>query len=106
MKKLHKPDKAEDLKINEAVTRDPDAFIATSAQLAKARRGRPKLEKPKQAISIRLDADVVEHFKSTGKGWQSWINEVLKQSVEPVNSGRSSDYAARARGLRRKVRNL
>lgn len=43
--------------------------------------GRPKKENPKQAISIRLDADVVSYFKNSGKGWQSKINEVLKSNI-------------------------
>ena len=42
--------------------------------------GRPPLENPKQAISIRLDRDVVAKFKATGTGWQSRINEVLKRA--------------------------
>jgi uncharacterized protein (DUF4415 family) len=42
--------------------------------------GRPPLEKPKQAISIRLDPDVVAKFKATGKGWQSRVNDVLKKA--------------------------
>lgn len=40
--------------------------------------GRPKKETPKQAISIRLDADVLAKFRATGPGWQSRINEILK----------------------------
>lgn len=43
-------------------------------------RGRPPVENPRQQISIRLDPDVVAKFKATGKGWQSRINEVLKQA--------------------------
>ena len=43
-------------------------------------RGRPPLEHPKQVVSIRLDPDVIDKFKATGKGWQSRINEVLKRA--------------------------
>ncbi|SFV69504.1 hypothetical protein MNB_SUP05-5-150 [hydrothermal vent metagenome] len=43
--------------------------------------GRPKKETTKQAISIRLDADIIGFFKSSGKGWQSKINEVLRSSI-------------------------
>lgn len=52
---------------------DPELF----ASIRKAR-GRPKLDAPKQQISLRLDPDVVEKFKATGKGWQARINDVLK----------------------------
>jgi uncharacterized protein (DUF4415 family) len=40
--------------------------------------GRPPVEKPKKAVSLRLDQDVIDKFKATGKGWQSRINEALK----------------------------
>lgn len=43
-------------------------------------RGRPRLEKPRQQISLRLDPDVIEKFKATGKGWQSRINDVLRDA--------------------------
>lgn len=35
--------------------------------------------KPKQSISIRLDEDVVRFFKSSGKGYQTRMNAVLRQ---------------------------
>jgi len=43
--------------------------------------GRPKLETPKTPVSIRLDADVVEHFRKTGPGWQSRINQALRKAM-------------------------
>lgn len=33
---------------------------------------------PKNAISIRLDKDVIDFFKATGKGYQTRINAVLR----------------------------
>ena len=48
------------------------------ADSIKRSRGRPKLDKPKVLVSLRLDPDVLEKFKATGKGWQSRINEALK----------------------------
>jgi uncharacterized protein (DUF4415 family) len=45
------------------------------------RLGRPKLEAPKKAVSLRLDADVVERFRAGGPGWQSRINAALKQHL-------------------------
>jgi uncharacterized protein (DUF4415 family) len=44
------------------------------------RRDRQKLETPKMVVSLRLDQDVVEKFRATGKGWQSRINDVLKRA--------------------------
>jgi len=45
------------------------------------RRGRPKAAAPKQAINIRLSPDVLIHFRATGPGWQSRINEVLRAHI-------------------------
>ena len=45
------------------------------------RRGRPKLERPKQAVKLRLSADVLEHFRATGPGWQTRINDMLERHV-------------------------
>jgi len=43
--------------------------------------GRPKSTNPKQAINIRLDEEVLAYFKQTGKGWQSRINQTLRQHI-------------------------
>lgn len=45
-------------------------------------RGRPKADQPKQPVSLRLDADVVAHFRGTGPGWQSRINAVLRKAAK------------------------
>ena len=41
-------------------------------------RGRPKAASPKQALTVRYDADVIDAFKATGKGWQTRMNAALK----------------------------
>ncbi len=46
------------------------------------RPGRPPSVDPKVRITIRLDADVVEHFKRKGAGWQTRLNEALTDVVE------------------------
>jgi uncharacterized protein (DUF4415 family) len=38
--------------------------------------------KTKQAISLRVDSDVLDWFKNRGKGYQSLMNSVLKSYVE------------------------
>lgn len=42
-----------------------------------------KMVKPitKKAIYIRLDSDIIDWFKSQGKGYQSSINNVLRSYV-------------------------
>lgn len=67
------------------------------------RLGRPPSSNPKVRITIRLDADVVEHFKNKGAGWQTRLNEALADVIEsekrPQQTPRarpSSVYAKRA----------
>ena len=45
------------------------------------RRGRPKSDAPKQATNIRLDPDVLDHYRATGPGWQSRINQALRKAA-------------------------
>jgi uncharacterized protein (DUF4415 family) len=42
------------------------------------RRGRPRAESIKLALTVRYDADVVAAFKATGKGWQTRMNAALR----------------------------
>ncbi len=41
-----------------------------------------RLPEPKQAITIRLDADVVKWFKAQGGGYQTRMNAVLRRYME------------------------
>jgi uncharacterized protein (DUF4415 family) len=38
----------------------------------------------KKPVSIRLDEDVIDWFKSFGKGYQTKINEVLKVYMQSI----------------------
>lgn len=47
------------------------------------RRTRGPQKAPKKvSTTIRLDADIIEHFKKGGGGWQPRINGVLKRHME------------------------
>jgi uncharacterized protein (DUF4415 family) len=46
------------------------------------RPGRPKEAVTKEAVNIRLDPDVVAHYRATGPGWQSRINETLRKAAK------------------------
>lgn len=46
------------------------------------KRGRPKLQDPKEPVSLRLDRDVLAHFRRGGRGWQSRINAVLRKAAK------------------------
>jgi uncharacterized protein (DUF4415 family) len=65
----------------------PDPAIEqplTRAQLAKAvvRRGRPPKAERKQTTTLRLDPDLIEHFRKDGPGWQTRINDTLRRAVK------------------------
>lgn len=57
--------------------RDPDEPV--EADWTKAVIGLPPR---KREVHIRLDADVVDWFKDTGRGYQTRINNVLRAFVE------------------------
>jgi uncharacterized protein (DUF4415 family) len=40
------------------------------------------LPKPKVVVTLRVDADVMEWFRTKGKGYQTMMNAVLKGWVE------------------------
>jgi uncharacterized protein (DUF4415 family) len=80
------PTAAEDKVITAAARNDPDAQPLTPKQLKAmvpmpALRGRPKSENKKLLVSVRYSPEVVAYFKSTGEGWQSRMDGVLRQYV-------------------------
>ena len=44
----------------------------------------PQKKPTKNQITLRLDNDVVEHFKATGPGWQGRINSVLRDAARKI----------------------
>ena len=46
------------------------------------RRGRPPSPAPKQPVYLRLDPDVIAHFRRTGSGWQTRINAALRKAAK------------------------
>ena len=46
------------------------------------KRGRPPSANPKEALSLRLDRDVIAHYRRSGRGWQSRINEALRKAAK------------------------
>lgn len=60
---------------------DEDWFAEADAYVGRklVQRGRPKAERVKQPVSLRLDQEVVDWFKRTGSGWQTRINEELRK---------------------------
>lgn len=81
------PTAEEDKAINAAARSDRDAQPLTPKQLKemvpmRTLRGRPKSDNKKLLVSVRYSPEVVAYFKSTGEGWQSRMNEALREYVE------------------------
>ena len=80
------PTVEEDKAITAAARRDPDAPPLKPKQLKamvpiRALRGRPKSANRKLLVSVRYSPEVVAYFKSTGEGWQSRMDGVLRKYV-------------------------
>lgn len=59
----------------------PSLFGAARTEALLTSRGRPKAEVTKVRVGIRLSPEVLEHFKSSGSGWQTRIDAVLRQFI-------------------------
>jgi len=60
------------------------AAVHTPEQIVARKRGRPAgtvKDDAKVPTTIRVDADVLAVFKASGKGWQTRVNEVLRDAV-------------------------
>jgi uncharacterized protein (DUF4415 family) len=77
------PASDENAAINAGIAADPDTHEVTDAEFAQMRRmGRPKLVRPKVPTTIRFDADVLDSLKGMGKGWQTRVNEAMREWVK------------------------
>lgn len=81
------PTVEEDKVITAAARNDADARPLTPKQLKnmvplRTLRGRPKSDNRKLLISVRYSPEVVAYFKSTGEGWQSRMDEALREYVK------------------------
>lgn len=84
----------EDAKLTAAALADPDNRPWTDEMWARARpaeeampefiarwrkwRGQQKAP-VKRLVSLRLDPDIIDHFRATGPGWQRRINDALRK---------------------------
>ncbi|WP_245807974.1 BrnA antitoxin family protein [Crenothrix polyspora] len=60
----------------------PDAALLMREIITKRRGGRSVGSGNKEQVAIRFDKDILEYFRSTGTGWQTRINDVLKEWVK------------------------
>ncbi|MFM2328768.1 MAG: hypothetical protein RLZZ494_871 [Pseudomonadota bacterium] len=81
------PTPEDDARITAAAMEDPDALPLTDGQWQAvkplARLGRPPAQRPlKKPTTIRFDADVLDALKATGKGWQTRVNDAMREWVK------------------------
>ena len=95
--KLQLPTDTEDAHINTGITRDKDAPEQTGEDFHRMRpaadvvpgivtayrrtRG-PQKAPTKKLVSLRIDGDVIDHFRATGEGWQGRINDALRKIAD------------------------
>ncbi len=60
----------------------PAREVLKPALFEKLAKGRGPQKKPtKEPVYLRLDREVVEHFRAMGPGWQTKVNEALRESI-------------------------
>ena len=76
---LIRPTDLEDEAITAAALTDEDNQPLTSAELMQFKRISKQPSPIKISTTVRFDQDVLEAFRATGKGWQTRMNEALKE---------------------------
>lgn len=54
---------------------------AAEFEAAKKRMGRPPAAIKRPTLNMRIDPDVLEALKASGKGWQTRVNQILRREV-------------------------
>ncbi|OJU89156.1 MAG: hypothetical protein BGO13_11770 [Burkholderiales bacterium 66-5] len=101
-RKLHVPTEAEDQAINAGIAQDPDTPELGAEFFAKAKpapealgqqvvaalkrgRGRPVgsvAEQTKEKVNLRLDPDVLDALRASGRGWHTKVNDLLRADIK------------------------
>ncbi|WP_041795051.1 BrnA antitoxin family protein [Pararhodospirillum photometricum] len=55
--------------------------IVARVQGTASKGGRPRSPTPKKTVNLRLDPDVLDHFRAQGPGWQTRINLILRDAA-------------------------
>lgn len=56
----------------------PELFGDEAATQMLKRRGRPRSASAKIALKLRIDPDIVAAYRAQGSGWQTRINDALR----------------------------
>jgi len=66
-----------------------EAYWAQATILRPGQRG-PQKSPTKKLVSLRLSPEVIAHFKASGRGWQTRIDETLKKAIAPKRRKKAS----------------
>jgi uncharacterized protein (DUF4415 family) len=66
--------------LNDARTEAEAAFKKVTAKVAEAPVQRVTLPGVKEQVTLRIDQDILEHFRDGGPGWQDRINDALRKA--------------------------
>ena len=75
------PTDQEDAMIQQGIASDPDTYELSREQFKQLKPGQPVANATKDRITIRLSHEVTTYFLATGKGWQTRMDEALKEYV-------------------------
>ena len=67
--------------LNDARTEAEAAFKKVTAKVAEPSPKKNTVPGAREQITLRIDQDVLEHFRSGGPGWQDRINEALRKAA-------------------------
>jgi uncharacterized protein (DUF4415 family) len=78
-RKIVKPTPAEDEAINAGIAADSDTYELSEQEFKQLRPlGRPAGSGKKVQITMRLDSEIVDAFRETGDGWETRMNDALR----------------------------
>ncbi len=60
----------------------PDATLLMRETITKRRAGRPAGSGKKEQVAIRLDKDIFSTFRAAGSGWQTRMNDALRDWIK------------------------
>ncbi len=69
------------LSAKEIAAMRPAADVVPAVVAAYRKTRGPQAGPRKVQTTIRLDSDIVDHFKRKGRGWQTRINEELRKTI-------------------------